>query len=123
MKTVIRKLLKSFACAGRGICDVLRSERNARIHAVATLAVCLLGLWARLRRWEWCVLILTISAVLSLELINTALEHLADAACPEEHPLIKRAKDAAAGGVLVAALASVIIGLILFLPRLVAQLP
>jgi diacylglycerol kinase len=78
------------------------------------------GLWLGLAGYEWAILVLTISGVLAAELINSALEMLADATSPEHHPLVGIAKDVAAGAVLVMALGSVVVGLLLFLPKLTA---
>jgi diacylglycerol kinase (ATP) len=76
------------------------------------------GFFSGLSRVEWCVIVITIAAVWTAEALNTSLEFLADASSPEFHPLIKKAKDVAAGGVLIAALGSVIVGLLVFGPRL-----
>jgi diacylglycerol kinase (ATP) len=111
---------RSFGHALRGVAHVLRSQPNAWIHAVATLAVIGAGGWFDLSRGEWLVLVLTIAAVWTAEIFNSALEFLADAVHPEQHPLVGKAKDAAAAAVLVAALASVVVGLLIFGPRVLA---
>ncbi|MCX5834666.1 MAG: diacylglycerol kinase family protein [Deltaproteobacteria bacterium] len=110
--------LKSFGHAFSGIRTLIMSQPNARIHAAATVTVMAGAFLLGLSRLEWCVIILTVAAVWTSEALNTALEYLADAASPEFHPLIKKAKDVAAGGVLLAALGSVIVGLLVFGPRL-----
>ncbi len=76
------------------------------------------GVWARLERWEWIVLSLTIALVLVLEAVNTALEHAVTLASPGIDPRAKAAKDVAAAAVLVAAVASIGVGVLLFGPRL-----
>jgi diacylglycerol kinase len=82
------------------------------------VAVVALGLWLDLSRGDWCWLVVAIAMVLAAECMNTALESLADAALPEPHPLVGRAKDAAAGAVLCAALGAAGIGLLVLGPPL-----
>ncbi len=106
--------LSSFRYAARGLRELVAREPNARIHAAATLAVCGLALGLGLSRLEWCVLVLAIGLVWLAEALNTALEQLCDLVSREEHPLVARAKDLAAGGVLAAALAAALVGLLLF---------
>jgi diacylglycerol kinase len=110
--------LRSFGYAFSGIGTLIRSQPNARVHAAATAIVMAGGFLLGLSRLEWCVVVLTVAAVWTAEALNTALECLADAASPEFHPLVKKAKDVAAGGVLVTALGSVVVGLLVFGPRL-----
>ncbi len=112
----------SFRHAFRGVLDTLRSQPNAWIHAVFTVAVCGVGGWLGLSRLEWSVLLLATAAVWTAELFNTALELLCDVASPKPHPLVARAKDAAAGAVLVAALGAAIVGLLVLGPPLWARL-
>jgi len=86
------------------------------VHTIATVSVILLGAWVKLSRWEWCVLLITISMVLACELFNTALEKLTDLVSPNFDPRAGAVKDVAAGAVLVASIAAAIIGSIIFLP-------
>lgn len=115
-------LLKSFYFAFAGIAYLLRSQRNARIHVILGAAACGIAAWLHISRAEWSVLILTIASVLILEGLNTTVEAAVDLASPEIHPLAKIAKDVAAGMVLVAAIASVIVGLIILGPPLWARI-
>lgn len=110
--------IQSFKYAFNGIFTLLRSQPNAWIHAVATLGVCAAGVYCKLQRGEWCWIVLAIMAVWMAEALNTALEFLADAVNPTHHPLVGKAKDVAAGAVLIAAIGSVVIGLLIFGPRL-----
>ena len=110
--------IRSFAYAFAGIATMLRSQHNAWIHAAATVAVCALGLILGLSTAEWCWIVLAIMSVWTAEALNTAFEFLADAASPEFHPLVKHAKDVAAGAVLIAAIGAVAIALLVFAPRL-----
>lgn len=113
------KLTASFRCAAAGIGSCVLRERNFRIHLVAACYSAALGVWMRLDKASWMALFLTQGLVLAMELVNTAVEATVDLCCPEQHPLAKRAKDAAAGAVLVSAAFSVAVGVCLFWkPRL-----
>ena len=109
---------RSLGVALAGAAHVLRTERNARIEAAIALIVLGLGFWLRITPQEWTVIFVLIALVLGLEMVNTAIEAAVDLACPEQHPLAKKAKDSAAGAVVVAAIASVAVGVVIFLPRL-----
>jgi diacylglycerol kinase (ATP) len=110
--------LRSVRCALRGLGVMLASQHNAWLHAACTVAVVVAGLVWRLSALEWCALISAIVAVWVAEGLNTALELLADAAKPEFHPLIGKAKDVAAGAVLLTATGAVVIGVLVFGQRL-----
>ena len=112
----------SFHFAFSGMWHVLRTQPNSRIHAVATLCAVTLGAWLGLSHIEWAVLALTIGMVWTAEFANTALEAAIDLASPEVHPLAKIGKDVSAAAVLIAAITSVVVGLILFAPPLWAKL-
>ena len=110
--------IRSFKFAFVGIWTMLKSQHNAWVHAFATVAVVGAGFLFRLSAHEWCWLVLAIMAVWTAEALNTAFEFLADAASPEFHPLVKHAKDVAAGAVLIAAIGAAIIGLLILGPHL-----
>jgi diacylglycerol kinase len=112
--------LDSFRYAGNGIAVMMRSQHNAWLHAIATVVVCLVAFYLDVTRDEWCSIVLTMVAVWSAEALNTALEFLANAVAPTPHPLIKKAKDVAAGAVLLAVAGAMIIGVLILGPRLVA---
>ncbi|MED3661528.1 diacylglycerol kinase family protein [Ureibacillus sp. FSL K6-8385] len=112
----MRNFFRSFRFAFEGIL-LASKERNMRFHLVSAVIVVIAGLWTRLSALEWLVLIITIALVIGLEMVNTAIEYVVDMASPDFHPMAKAAKDVAAGAVLVFAIASVIIGLIIFLPK------
>jgi diacylglycerol kinase len=101
---------------------MLRTQRNAWIHAVASAAVFALGLWLGLDRIEWALIILTVGLVWMAEFVNTALEAVVDLASPTHHPLAKVGKDVAAAAVLVGAATAVVIGLLILGPPLQARL-
>lgn len=112
----------SFRHAFRGVLDTLRTQHNARIHAAFTVAVCAVGAWLELTRLEWSALVLAMAVVWAAELSNTALELLCDVVSPEAHPLVARAKDAAAGAVLIAAAGAAVVGLLVLGPPLWARI-
>lgn len=113
---------QSFAVAFRGIGRALRGEVHMRVHLVFAIAA-LVACWVlRVEAWGWCVVIICIGSVIAAEVLNTAFEALCDKVSSEFHPLIKVAKDAAAGAVLVLAIASVVVGLIVFVPAFVKLL-
>jgi diacylglycerol kinase len=116
-------LLRSFGYAFAGIAYIVRTQRNARIELVVGLAAVALGLWLGLAPLEWAVLAITIALVLALEWVNTSLELAVSLASPERHPSAKAAKDVAAACVLLGAITSVVVGLLLFAPRLVSHIP
>jgi diacylglycerol kinase (ATP) len=104
--------------AFRGWWYVLRTQRNAWIHAVITTLVILLAFWLGLPLRDWAVLLLAIVLVWMAEFINTALEAVVDLASPAQHPLAKVGKDVGAAAVLIAALTSILIGLLILGPPL-----
>ena len=114
--------ISSFKYAFEGWWYVLRTQHNAWIHAVLTIAVVIVGLWVELPLRDWAVLVLTFMAVWMAEFMNTALEAIVDMVQPEQHPLAKIAKDVAATAVLVGAIGAVIIGLLLLGPPLIEKL-
>lgn len=101
---------------------MIRTQRNVRIHLGAAACAVTLGALLELDPWEWIAVMLCIVLVLAAETANTALELLADALHPGQHPLVGEAKDVAAAGVLVAALAAAVIGTLVFVPRLLERL-
>ena len=113
----MRNWLTSFRFAFDGLWQTVRTQRNFRIQLTIGTAAVGMGAGFSLSPLEWAVLVLTIIAVLSGEMFNTALESLVDLASPEFKPLAKTAKDCAAAAVLVNAVGSVVVGFLLFGPR------
>lgn len=109
--------LRSVRYAVRGVAIMIRSQHNAWLHAVATAGVVALGLATGLSAAEWCWIVLAIMAVWIAEGLNTAFEFLTDVASPTFHPIAGKAKDVAAGAVLLAAIGAAIIGALVFGPR------
>ena len=114
--------LRSVRCALRGVGVMLKSQHNAWLHGVATVAVIGTGLVIRLSIGEWCWIVLAIMSVWTAEALNTAVEFLTDVASPDFHPTARSAKDVAAGAVLLAACGAAAIGALVFIPRLMALL-
>ncbi|HEY9088546.1 MAG TPA: diacylglycerol kinase family protein [Anaerolineaceae bacterium] len=114
----LRTRIYAFRYAFAGWWYVLRTQRNAWIHSLATLLVILLAAWLRLPLRDWAVLVLTIGAVWTAEFINTALESIVDLASPQQHPLAKAGKDVGAAAVLIAALCAIVVGLLILGPPL-----
>lgn len=115
-----KSVLSSFRCAISGICLVWSSDRNAKIEVCIGAGVVAYGLCLSLPRTDWAVLLLTIGAVLGAEAANSAMEAAVDLASPEYHELAKRAKDMAAGAVLLLALTAIAIGLLILGPPTLA---
>jgi len=111
-------LLRSFRFALSGLSHLWETQRNFRIEVAIGLVALAAGLLARLERWEWVALLLTIALVLVLEALNTTLEHAVTLASPNIDPRAKAAKDVAAAAVLIGAIISVAIGILIFGPRL-----
>ena len=116
-----RMLFRSFGYAFEGVAYILRTQRNARIEIAVGVAAVLLAAWLGISALEWAVLVLTIVIVVALEWMNTALELAVSLASPEANPSAKAAKDVAAACVLLGAVASVLVGLLLFAPRLLVK--
>ncbi len=114
----LASVLRSFGPALAGLAWSLKTQRNLQVHAIATVVVGGFGLWLQLVAWEWCVVLLAVGLVWAAELLNTALEVLADRVSKEREEPIRRVKDAAAAAVLLAALAALGVGMVVFLPKL-----
>ncbi|XVJ66663.1 MAG: diacylglycerol kinase family protein [Lacibacter sp.] len=111
--------MKSFHYALQGLLSAVRSEKNMRIHIAAAMLVIAAGIFFKVSQTEWMILLFCISFVIAMELMNTALEYVCNAAVPQFHPFIRHAKDMAAAAVLVLAVASAITGGIIFIPKII----
>lgn len=118
----IRSRTKSFFYAFQGWWYVIRTQKNAWFHAVATIAVILVCLWLQISPLEWAVILLTISMVWTAEFFNTAIETIVDLTSPNKNQLAKISKDVGAAAVLITAATSVIIGFIILGPPLWAKI-
>jgi diacylglycerol kinase len=112
------RLIKSFGYAFTGIYDLLRSEPNTRIHLLATVCALIAGFILRISKTEWCIILIVIALVWAAEAFNTAIEKMTDQLFPEFHEKARFAKDVSAGAVLVCAIAALICGLIIFIPKI-----
>ena len=111
-------LYKSFGYAFEGIFTGIRKERNMKIHCCAMLGVICAGMFFQISILEWCICLVLFGLILSLELVNTAVEAVVDLVTEDKKMLAKIAKDTAAGAVLIAAIMAAIAGCIIFIPRL-----
>ena len=116
----IKKRLQSFRFAIKGVKNLIINEHNARIHLTALLVVIGLGLFFKLELMEWVAITIVSGIVILTELINTAIENLADIVEPKWNEKIGKIKDYSAGAVLVAAIVSVIVGSVIFIPKFIA---
>ena len=115
-----KKLINSFKCAIQGIKQAVKTERNVKIHITIMILVIIAGIVLKINTQEWIICIILFGLVISLELVNSAIEATVDIAMPEINEKAKVAKDVADGAVLVSAIASAIIGLIIFIPKVIA---
>lgn len=114
------KFFRSFVYAFQGIYTAVISDRNIRIEFTIAALVVAAGFWFGISRVEWLAVLLCIGMVLMAELFNTAIEKLTDLASPGYHDLAKKTKDIAAGAVLVASACAALVGLLIFVPYLIA---
>lgn len=114
-----RKVLRSFRFARQGVVDLFRYENNARVHLLIAMLVVAAGLWLRLSRVEWAIVLTQIGLVWAAEAINTALEKLCDFVSPGLHPQIKAIKDLSSGAVLILAITAVVVGTLVLGGRVV----
>jgi diacylglycerol kinase len=112
---------RSVRCAARGVAVVMWTQHNAWLHAMATAVVLAGGFLVGLSRLEWCAIVLAMMAVWTAEALNTAIELVIDLTSPDMHPMAGRAKDVAAGAVLIAACGAVVVGVLVFAPHVAAR--
>ena len=118
----MRRFLESFVHAGRGLADGVRGCRNMQVMLGAAAVAVALGLVLGLTSGQWAAVALATGLVLAVELLNTAGERLVDVLCPQHDPRYGRVKDLLAAASLVAALAAAAVGLLVYLPALLARL-
>lgn len=122
MKFSIRSRIKSFRYAFEGIITMLKEEHNSRIHLVAAIFAVVAGFLLDISLKEWALIVIVSGFVFLAELVNSAIELMADKIDPRTDPEIKKIKDYAAAGVLIAALVSMIVGGLVFIPALIEKL-
>jgi diacylglycerol kinase len=122
MISFFRTRILAFRYAFAGWWYVIRTQRNAWIHTMISLIVLFIGLWLHIKPVEWALIVLAVAIVWTAEFINTALEAVVDLASPQHHPLARVGKDVGAAAVLIASLASILIGLLVLGPPLWVKL-
>lgn len=115
----IKKFLNSFTYPIKGLKYAYRNEQNLAVDVGIALIVLIVGIIFKLNVTEWAIISLTVALVIGFELVNTAIEAVVDLVTEEYHPLAKVAKDTAAAAVFIMAIAAIIIGLIIFLPKII----
>lgn len=118
MQTFIYERLKSFSYAFSGLSFVLKTQHNARLHLVISALLVILAIFLKISADDWRWLVLAITIVWFAETINTAFEYVCDVISPQFHADVKKAKDIAAGAVLICAIGAALLGLMIFLPYL-----
>jgi len=119
-KFSVKKRAKSFSYAFNGLRILLREEHNARIHLFGAIIATCAGLYFGISRNEWFAVVISIGLVIILEIINSSIENIADFISPEYHEMIKKIKDLSASAVLIGAITALVIGMIVFLPKILA---
>lgn len=114
----MRGLFNSFGYALKGMMTIFRTEQNIWIHLAASVVAIALGFILHISSGEWIAITIVIALVIAAELFNTAIEYLVDHISPEHHPKMGNVKDMAAGAVLIVAIAALITGLIIFIPKI-----
>ena len=109
------KLIKSFGYALMGIYIATREQLNIKIHFLAVIVVTCAGIFFHITAYEWCLVVICYGMVLTAELFNSAIENVVDLISPGHHPLAGKAKDIAAGAVLVSAVCTAVVSLFIFL--------
>ena len=122
MLSFLHSRARSFRYAFSGWWYVIRTQRNAWIHTLISIAVFIVGIWLRLSTHDWAMITLAVAMVWTAEFVNTALEAVVDLASPQQHDLARVGKDVGAAAVLIAATASFIIGLLILGPPLWKQI-
>ena len=116
-KFSLKSRISSFGYAFNGLKLLIQEEPNAKIHFIVAIAVVVAGFYFKISFLEWIALVFAIGLVITLEIINTSIENMADFISPEKNEMIKKIKDLSAAGVLVSVITAIIIGLIVFLPK------
>lgn len=120
IKVKSKKIVNSFKYAIQGIFESFRTEKNMKIHILIMLLVIIIGVILKISSLEWIICVFCFAIVIGAEMFNTAIEKTVDIAMPQKNPQAKIAKDISAGAVLIFAIGSVIIGLIVFVPKIIS---
>jgi diacylglycerol kinase (ATP) len=117
-KFILRSRLESFKFALNGLLSLLKNEHNSRIHLIGAIAAIIMGIIVKLNYYEWSMVIIVIGIVFLAELLNSSIESLADIIDPDWNELIMRAKDYSAAAVLISAIIAIVVGCLIFIPKL-----
>ena len=120
MFSFLKSRIPAFKNAFSGLWHVIRTQKNAWIHIIATITAVFLGFWLGINKTEWALVVFSIAIVWSAEVFNTSLETIFDILIAEPHPLVKIGKDVGAAAVLISSTAALIIGILIFLPKITA---
>ena len=120
-KFSVRVRISSFRYAFNGLKALIRDEHNAWIQLAVGLCVIIAGVIFKITTAEWIAIVFAIGLVLSLEAVNTSVEKLSDFVSPDNHEAIKKVKDISAAGVLIGSITAAVIGLIIFVPKIIGQ--
>ena len=118
----VKRFFKSFAYAVSGIISAFKTEQNLLFDVVIAILTIILGILLKLSAIEISIVLLAIGLVIAMELINTSIEYVVDMAMPEIHPLAKLSKDIASGAVLISVIIALVVGLIIYLPKIMASI-
>ena len=122
MRTYLSSRIRSFGYAFKGIATLIRTQPNAKIHLLATAIIIIIGFALKISQSEWCFLAVCIGMVLMAEAVNTAIEFVVDLVSPDHHPLAGKAKDVAAGAVLLSVIFCGIVWGIIHIPKILPLL-
>ena len=116
---MLKNRIKSFGYAYQGLATLFKTQIHARIHLTALIIVVVAGFYFKISTTEWCFVALTSAIVLAAEAMNTAIEFIVDLVSPQYHDLAGKAKDVAAASVLLAAIGAIVVGFLIFLPKII----
>jgi Diacylglycerol kinase len=114
------RLIKSFTYAFRGLSKIFREEQNLQVESISAIIVIAIGFVFQIKALEWCAILICIALVLLMETVNSAVERMADLLKPRIHSYVKEMKDIMAAAVMIASLLSIVVGLIIFIPYILA---
>jgi diacylglycerol kinase len=118
MLTYLKKRIQSFGYAFKGVFIFFRETPHAKIHLLAIVVITILGQYLSLSRMEWCIIVACMALVMVAEAINSAIEYVVDLASPDQHPLAAKAKDVAAGAVLLGVIFCGVVWGMIFIPKI-----
>jgi diacylglycerol kinase len=112
----MKRLIKSFTYAFRGLFKIFREEQNLQVQSISAIIIIAISFAFQIKPWEWCAILICIALVILMETINSAVERMADLLKPRIHSYVKEMKDIMAAAVMIAAILAIAVGLIIFIP-------